>query len=101
VEAARAFAERMIREGGAEPAERIEFAFATALGRPPSDAETQALQQLATEHLNEFRADPKAAEEFNSVGQAPVPEDIDPVELAAWGSVGRAILCLHETITRP
>jgi len=33
-------------------------------------------------------------------GIAPVPGDIPPVELAAWTSVARAVLNLHETITR-
>jgi hypothetical protein len=34
------------------------------------------------------------------VGQAPVAKDVDAAELASWTSVARAILNLHETITR-
>jgi hypothetical protein len=33
-------------------------------------------------------------------GEAPVPKDLDAVDLAAWASVAHAILNLHETITR-
>ena len=33
-------------------------------------------------------------------GQSPIPADIDPAELAAWTSVARVLLNLHETITR-
>jgi hypothetical protein len=29
-----------------------------------------------------------------------VPDDVDPIHLAAWTSVARVILNLHETITR-
>jgi hypothetical protein len=34
------------------------------------------------------------------VGDAPVPAGLDPAELAAWTSVARVLLNLHETITR-
>ena len=30
----------------------------------------------------------------------PAPADVDPAELAAWTSVARVLLNLHETITR-
>ena len=33
-------------------------------------------------------------------GLAPLDEDLDVVELAAWTSIARTILNLHETITR-
>jgi hypothetical protein len=33
-------------------------------------------------------------------GRAPVPRDLDVVELAGWTSVARAILNLPELITR-
>ena len=33
-------------------------------------------------------------------GEAPVPEDLNPAEFAAMTTVARAILNLHETITR-
>jgi hypothetical protein len=35
-----------------------------------------------------------------SIGTAPVPEGIDQVDLAAWTNVARALLNLHEAITR-
>ena len=38
--------------------------------------------------------------ELIKVGLAQTPETINPAELAAWTSVARVILNLHETITR-
>ena len=35
-----------------------------------------------------------------SVGLWEAPKDIDATELAAWTSVARAVLNLHEVITR-
>jgi hypothetical protein len=35
-----------------------------------------------------------------AVGEAPKAKDIDATELAAWTSVSRTILNLHESITR-
>ena len=51
--------------------------------------------QLAT-----FQAKPEAAKELELVGYAAAPEKVDAVELAAWTSVGRTLLNLHETIVR-
>jgi hypothetical protein len=50
--------------------------------------------------LAEFRADKASAQKAVSVGQAPLPKDMDTAELAAWTSVARTILNLHEMITR-
>ena len=40
------------------------------------------------------------AKKLLSDGDAPAPADLDLAELAAWTSVARVILNLHETITR-
>ncbi len=100
VEAARVFAERMIRAGGASVESRIQFAFREALSRSPKSSEMAMLRQLASAHLAEFQEDPEAAKALLATGLAPVPGDIPPAELAAWTSVARAILNLHEVITR-
>ena len=44
--------------------------------------------------------DPQAAQKFLEVGMRPIPDDLDQAELAAWTSITRIILNLHETITR-
>ena len=101
VEAARAFAERMIREGGADRQGRISWAFETVLSRKPTADEVRLLADLHEKNLAAYRAEEKAAKEFLSVGEKPIPADLPPADLAAWTSVARAILNLHETQTRP
>ncbi len=100
VEAARVFAERIMKEGGADTAARLHWAYRRAVSRSVKPAEVTLLTELLQKHLAEFRMDKTAAQKAVSVGQAPVPKDVDLAELAAWTSVARAILNLHETITR-
>lgn len=100
VEAARAFAERVIRDGGNDVAPRIEHAYRLALSRKPRPAEATVLAKLYERQIAEFRADPASAREALNVGDRPAPRDIDTNELAAWTSVARAILNLYETTTR-
>ncbi len=101
VEASRAFAERVLREGGSDLQARIVWAFGQALSRRPSAAEVALLSSLFQKHEEQYRADPEAAKAFLGVGQRPMPKDLAPAELAAWASTCRVLLNLHETITRP
>lgn len=100
VEAARVFAERIVREGGKDAASRLRFAFREALSRTPTADEQAVLLSLQTKHAAQYAADKAAATELLQTGGKPAAKDLDPVELAAWSSVSRTILNLHETITR-
>lgn len=100
VEAARVFAQRIMAEGGEQSDDRIKLAFAYALSRTPSAEELGLLRDLYHQHLLEYTEDPTAAQAVLKTGNAPVPEGQDPIDLAAWTSVTRVILNLHETITR-
>lgn len=100
VEAARAFGEEVLQQGGATTGERLAWAFRRALSRPPRDSEAAVLARLLAAHREEYGQDRKAADALLAIGAHPVPGKIDHVELAAWTSVSRTILNLHETITR-
>ncbi len=100
VEAARAFAARILREGGTAPRDRAAWAFEAATARPPSDREIAVLIGLVDKHADHYRREPDAARKLVAVGQSPPPADLDTPELAAWTSVARVVLNLHETITR-
>ena len=100
VEAARALAERVLREGGKDNAVRIDWMYRTVLARGPRPAERDVLIPLHEKHKAEYQADANAAAELLHTGEKPVPNDIDTVELAAWTSIARVVLNLHETITR-
>lgn len=100
VEAARTLAERIIREGGASTSDRIAWALHETLTRTAEDREIQVLAELMADHITYFTAKPDEAARALHIGARPVPDDIAAPELAAWTSVARAILNLHETITR-
>ena len=100
VEAARVFAARMLSEASGDESERIRWAWRTALSREPTAAEIEVLARLYRYQRIRYEADPEAASKLLAVGMAPVPPAADAVELAAWTAVARAILNLHETITR-
>jgi hypothetical protein len=99
VEAARAFAELILRHEGTD-AQRLDYAFHRALSRPIEPHEKEVLLKLLQTHLSEYGADPAAAKDLLSVGARPLPQDLSPASLAAWTDVARTILNLHEVITR-
>jgi hypothetical protein len=100
VEAARVFAEKIVREGGKSTGDRLKWAFARALARPPRSDEAKLLQSLLEKQRVRYAHDETASRELIDTGDAPVAKDLPPAELAAWTTVARAILNLHETITR-
>ena len=100
VEAARVFAARIIQEGGESIAERINWAYQSALSRMPEPKELEVMINLYEKHQAEYTVNLDAANALIVMGEAPLTEGVEPDELAAWTSVARVILNLHETITR-
>jgi len=100
VEAARTFAARVLEEGGTSTAARIKWAWRHALQREPRPDEIDRLGQLVEKHLKQYEADPQSAQALLKVGFQPAPPKLKPTELAAWTSVARVLLNLHESITR-
>jgi mono/diheme cytochrome c family protein len=100
VEAARLLAQRVLLEGGPTVEERLTLAFRLATGRKPKPAELRILAAGYQHHLDDFRADPKAAEKLVKVGEAPRNPKLDVSELAAYTAMTNLILNLDETITK-
>jgi mono/diheme cytochrome c family protein len=100
VEAARVFAQRILTAGGADDEARLHWAYRQTLSRAPTAAELTVLTALLAKHRAEFAADPAAAAKLIATGEAAAAAGLNPTELAAWTSVVRALLNLHETITR-
>ncbi len=100
VEAARAFAARILSECHGDAEKRIHWAWQHALQRHPSAEEIKTLQAVLAENLTVYRKDDKAATALLQTGLAPLPTNLDKAELAAWTHVARVLLNLHETITR-
>ena len=100
VEAARAFAARILEHGGKEVSERLDWAWRQVLDRAPRKDEADTATALLQGNVEEYRKDPQAADSLLKVGLVAVPEKLDHSELAAWTSVARVVLNLHETVTR-
>jgi mono/diheme cytochrome c family protein len=100
VEAARAFAQKTISSGGSTDNAKLNWAFENATGRKPKAEETTVLMELLSKHQKQFAAKPDEVKKLLSVGDMATPKGMSPAELAAWMSVCRVILNLHETITR-
>lgn len=99
VEAARVFAENIVKSGGPTTAARLRYAAQRTLGRPATAQEVALLNGLYTRSLQHYRTHPHEVAPAVSAGEAPRALPPTP-ELAAWATVARAILNLHETITR-
>lgn len=100
VEAARVFASRIIKEGGQTPEDRIKWAYKRTLSRHPQPNELKLVTGLFQKHKAEYTANPDDANKLASIGEAPPIQGSEATELAAWTSVARVIMNLHETITR-
>jgi hypothetical protein len=100
VESARVFAENIVKQGGRAFDGQLDWAFERALNRRPEAEERQVLKELYRKNLERFRASPESAAELIGVGEAPRTNAASEPEVAAMALVARAILNLHETITR-
>ena len=100
VEAARAFAERVLREASKDTAKRLSFVFQQALLREPRPAEARVLTELLGKYQTGFGVDSKEAQALIQIGERVTPKDLDPIELAAWTGLCRVVINTHEFITR-
>ena len=62
VEASRKLAERMMREGGADPGERIDYLYRLVLARPAEPAEKQIVLETLRRFESRYRADARGRE---------------------------------------
>ncbi len=100
VEAARVFAQRMIKEGGRSPKQRLDFAFKILLSRNPTAKEMQILEEGLARGVAHYKANRKAASQLLAQGESKNDPKIDPVELAAYTITASALLNLDETLTK-
>ena len=99
VEAARHFAERLLREGGDTPETRIRTAYALALGRPARGPEIDVLAKMLDSFLARYADDLDAAEALLSEGDSAWDDSLDARELAAYAGLAGLVLNLDETVT--
>jgi hypothetical protein len=100
VEAARALAERVIREAGSNPKQRLQLMSKLLLSHDPPAPMAATLENSLAQMQEHYAADPKAALALVGVGEKKRDASIPPAELAAWTMVASEMLNLDETITK-
>jgi hypothetical protein len=100
VEAARALAERMMKEGGDTVESRLTIGFRLATARTP-DKETLAVLTSGFERRKKaFTANPEAAKSLIMQGTSKPDPSLDAHELAAYSATASILLNLDRVITK-
>ncbi len=100
VEAARALAQQVLREGPATAEERLSRVFRRVLVRRPRPDERRVLREAFEAQLSRFRSDRKAAAALVAVGESRADPRLDPAELAAYTTVASLVFNLDEAVTK-
>ena len=100
VEAARMFAQNAEGAAGNQFDAELNWIFDRALNRSPSPQERSILRGLYDRNLKRFATQPDAARAFLATGEASLEHATNPVQVAALATITRAVLNLHEVITR-
>ena len=108
--ASKAMAARVLREvpteddSGSATAARINHAMRVALARDATSFEQDVLGNLFRDERLRYESDTQACKQFLETPDdvsIQWPADSSLIERAAWSSISRAILNLHETLYRP
>ena len=89
-----------MKESSGDFDSRLGFLMRAVLARQPRQTESALLRSFYEKNLDRYRESPDEARKLLAIGLAPLPDQIEPTKLAAWTAVCRAVLNLHETITR-
>ncbi len=100
VEASRALAERLIKQAGKQPEQRIHYLSDLLLSHDPTPQMASVLEQSFDQMKAHYAADPAAARELIAVGEKPRDPAIPPPELAAWTMVVSEVFNLDETLNK-
>ncbi len=100
VEAARVLAERMMKEGGATPEARIDFAYKALTSRPPRPEELKLMKQLYSEELADFRKQPNQAAELLSTGEYKRNPKLNASEVAACTIIASTVMNFDEFVMK-
>jgi len=100
VEAARALAERVIKDGGRQPEQRIDLMSQILLAHDPPPRMAAVLENSLEQMQKHYAADPKAARDLVTVGERKSDATIPAPELAAWTMVASEMLNLDEAVNK-
>jgi hypothetical protein len=101
VDASIALASRLLRRTAKSDLDRLRFGFQLATSRMPDTDESEALLKFL-EHQKAYYAEhpDEASALIDSADKYAVTTDADDETLAAWTAASRAMMNLHETVSR-
>jgi len=100
VEASRAFAQRMMLEGGNTVESRISYGFRLATSRKPAADELKVLADIYQQQVAAFEKNKEGAEKLLKVGAFQAESNLNKSELAAWATIATMLLNLDEAVTK-
>ena len=100
VEAAQGFARRILKDGGATTATRIEYAMLLALSRPATPAEVTRLTAMVDKTKAEYQKDVPKATKMATNPLGPLPKGVEAADAAAWTVLANVILNLDEALAK-
>jgi hypothetical protein len=100
LEAARVLAERMMKEGGETPEQRLAWAFRLVTSRQPNETEVQVLLRNLAKQQEHFTHNPQEAAKLLAIGEKRSDGKLNPAELAAYATTASLLLNLDEVITK-
>ncbi|HVJ69678.1 MAG TPA: DUF1553 domain-containing protein [Caulifigura sp.] len=100
VEAARVLAATLLSTSEASDDARLTRMFRATTSRLPSEKELAVLRQLLASERKTFVDNVEGAKALVSVGESPRPDQLDPVEQAAWTSVIQSLFGFDECLTK-
>ncbi len=100
VEAARALAERTLREGGSTAEDRLSYMQRVVLARPPDASELCELTSTLRDLTAHYTSQSGAAKALLESGETRPDPRFNPAELAAWTMIANVILNLDEAVSK-
>jgi hypothetical protein len=100
VEAARNFAQRILRQGGTTFDARLNFAFRQVVARYPTAQEAAIIEQTLAKHSARYQSSADAAKQLTTFGDSKPDAKLNAAEVASWTMIANLLLNLDEALTK-
>jgi hypothetical protein len=98
IEAARALAERILKEHPNDLTARVREAFLALVGRTPDDKESSLLCQLFEQEKEFYTGNSGAAEALLAIGESKADQSLPRAEFAATAMLASGVMNLDEFV---
>ena len=99
IEAARVLAEQLWSKTGKNLEKSLSSGFEWLTGRPPSEQETEVLLHYFQQEKERFTQSPATASDYLQIGELPLSEPGNPVDLAALATVMHGVMNTTDSYT--